>query len=52
MNKAVTDGVVFMPTPFSDGLDVWSRGDGTPGSDTYDGVASAAFVPADRMKRT
>ena len=47
MNKAVTDGVVFMPTPFSDGLDVWSRSDGTPGSDTYDGFATAAYVPAD-----
>ena len=47
MNKAVTDGVVFMPTPFSAGLDVWSRGDGTPGSDTYAGFATAAFVPAD-----
>ncbi|MFC4732128.1 right-handed parallel beta-helix repeat-containing protein [Salipiger abyssi] len=47
MNKAVTDGVVFMPTPFSEGLDVWSRGDGTPGSDTYDGLATAAYVPAD-----
>ncbi|MBY6003344.1 right-handed parallel beta-helix repeat-containing protein [Salipiger bermudensis] len=47
MNKAVTDGVVFMPTPFSQGLDVWSRSDGTPGSDTYDTDANAAFVPAD-----
>lgn len=35
MNKAITDGVVLMPTPFAAGLDVWSSGDGTPGSDTY-----------------
>ncbi len=48
MNKAITDGVVLMPTPFSAGLGVWARGDGTPGSDTYDGLATAAFVPADQ----
>jgi hypothetical protein len=48
MNKAITDGVTFMPTPFEQGLDVWSSGDGTPGSDTYDGAINAAFVPADQ----
>ena len=48
MNKAITDGVVFMPPAFSAGLDVWSSGDGTPGSDTYDNAANAAFVPADQ----
>ncbi|MDA7426494.1 right-handed parallel beta-helix repeat-containing protein [Thalassococcus lentus] len=49
MNKAITDGVVFMPTAFSqDTLGQWSRGDGTPGSATYSGYASAAFVPADQ----
>lgn len=47
MNKAITDGVVFMPTPFEAGLDVWSSGEGTPGSDTYDNAVNAAFVPAD-----
>ncbi|WP_226624568.1 right-handed parallel beta-helix repeat-containing protein [Alloyangia pacifica] len=47
MNIAVTDGVVLTPTPFSQGLNVWSRGDGRPGSDTYASYASAAFVPAD-----
>ncbi len=26
----------------------WSSGDGTPGSDTYDGASNAAFVPADQ----
>lgn len=48
MNKAITDGVVLMPQPFSAGLAQWSRGDGTPGSDTYAGLATAAFVPADQ----
>ncbi len=48
MNKAITDGVVLMPAPFSAGLGQWSRGDGTPGSDTYDNFATAAFVPADQ----
>ncbi|WP_208352467.1 glycosyl hydrolase family 28-related protein [Pseudaestuariivita rosea] len=48
MNKAITDGLVFMPPAFQFGLDQWSSGDGTPGSDTYDGAANAAFVPADQ----
>ena len=48
MNKAITDGLVFMPTAFEAGLDVWSSGNGTPGSDTYDGAVNAAFVPADQ----
>lgn len=47
MNKAITDGVVLMPPAFAQGLNVWARGDGTPGSDTYAGTATAAFVPAD-----
>ncbi|MEN8892130.1 MAG: glycosyl hydrolase family 28-related protein, partial [Planktotalea arctica] len=47
MNKAITDGVVLMPPAFAQGLNVWARGDGTPGSDTYQGTATAAFVPAD-----
>ncbi|MBE9636606.1 right-handed parallel beta-helix repeat-containing protein [Salipiger mangrovisoli] len=47
MNIAVTDGVVLTPTPFSEGLAVWSRGDGRPGSDNYASDASAAYVPAD-----
>ncbi|NDV98604.1 glycosyl hydrolase family 28-related protein [Salipiger sp. PrR002] len=47
MNIAVTDGVVLTPTPFSEGLDVWSRGDGRPGSDTYASSVAAAYVPAD-----
>ncbi len=48
MNKAITDGVLLMPPPFAGGLDVWSRENGTPGSDTYDGALDAAFVPADQ----
>ena len=48
MNKAITEGLVLTPPPFANGLEVWSRGDGTPGSSTYDGFANAAFVPADQ----
>ncbi|PHQ97993.1 MAG: hypothetical protein COB39_09585 [Marinosulfonomonas sp.] len=48
MNKAITDGLVFTPSEFADGLDVWSSQDGTVGQDTYAGAANAAFVPADQ----
>lgn len=48
MNKAITDGVLLMPPAFADGLNVWSSGDGTPGSDTYQNAPNAAFVPADQ----
>jgi hypothetical protein len=48
MNKAITDGVLLMPPAFANGLDVWSSGDGRPGSDTYANAANAAFVPADQ----
>ncbi|MES0826355.1 glycosyl hydrolase family 28-related protein [Ruegeria sp. SCP11] len=47
MNKAITDGIVFMPPAFANGLNVWSSGDGTSGSPTYDGSGTGAFVPAD-----
>ena len=47
MNKVITEGVVLMPPAFSAGLGNWSSGDGTPGSDSYDGAVNAAFVPAD-----
>jgi len=47
MNKAITDGLVLMPPPFSAGLDVWSSGDGTPGSPTYQGAANVALVASD-----
>jgi hypothetical protein len=48
MNKAITDGLVLMPPAFSAGLNLWSRGDGTPGSASYNGQPDAAFVPADQ----
>jgi hypothetical protein len=48
MNKAITDGLVLMPAPFSAGLNLWSREDGTPGSGSYAGQPNAAFVPADQ----
>ncbi|MDP2738058.1 MAG: glycosyl hydrolase family 28-related protein [Pseudorhodobacter sp.] len=48
MNKAITDGLVLMPPPFSAGLNQWSREDGTPGTGTYAGQPNAAFVPADQ----
>lgn len=48
MNKAITDGVVLTPPAFANGLNVWSSGDGTPGSDTYQNAINAAFVPADQ----
>ncbi len=48
MNKAITDGLVFTPPEFANGLDVWSSQDGTVGQDTYAGAANAAFVPADQ----
>lgn len=47
MNKAITDGLALMPPKFAEGLNVWSSGDGTPGSDNYDGAANANFVAAD-----
>ncbi|MEM9550363.1 MAG: glycosyl hydrolase family 28-related protein [Pseudomonadota bacterium] len=48
MNKAITDGVQLMPPAFANGLNVWSSGDGTPGSDTYANAVNAVFVPADQ----
>ncbi|MDP5085980.1 MAG: right-handed parallel beta-helix repeat-containing protein [Yoonia sp.] len=48
MNKAITDGIVFNPLPFSAGLGLWSSGDGTPGSDTYAISGSGVFVAADQ----
>ncbi|GAB4388584.1 glycosyl hydrolase family 28-related protein [Albidovulum sp.] len=48
MNKAITDGLVFMPPAFEYGLSVWSSGDGTPGSPSWDSSPDAAIVPADQ----
>ena len=47
MNKTITEGLVFTPPEFANGLDVWSSQDGTAGQDTYDGAANAAFVLSD-----
>lgn len=48
MNKVITDGLVLNPAPFANGLNVYSSGNGTPGSDTYANAPNAAFVPADQ----
>lgn len=48
MNKAITDGLVLMPPPFSAGLNLWSRENGTPGSGSYQGQANAALVTNDQ----
>lgn len=47
MNKAITQGLVFTPPPFSAGLNLWSREDGLPGQGSYLGQPNAAFVPSD-----
>lgn len=48
MNKAITDGLVFMPPAFQQGLGVWSSGDGTPGAPSWNGSPDAVLVPADQ----
>ncbi len=48
MNKAISEGLVLMPVPYSAGLNQWSRENGTPGSASYAGMANAAYVPADQ----
>lgn len=48
MNKAITDGLVFMPPAFAQGLDVWSSADGAPGQPTWNGSPDAVLVPADQ----
>ena len=48
MSNATINGADLIPTPYVDGLDVYSRGNGTPGTDTYDSAPNAAFVPADQ----
>jgi len=48
MNKAITDGLVLMPPPFSAGLNLWSRENGTPGSGSYQGQPNAALVSNDQ----
>ncbi len=48
MNKAITEGLVLMPPPFSAGLNLWSREDGRSGQGSYLGQANAAYVPSDQ----
>ena len=48
MNKAITEGLVLMPPPFSAGLSLWSREDGRPGQGSYDAQPNAAYVPSDQ----
>jgi hypothetical protein len=47
MNKAITQGLVFTPPPFSAGLTHWSREDSLPSQGSYHGQPNAAFVPSD-----
>ncbi len=48
MNKAITQGLVLMPPPFSAGLNLWSRFDGLSGQGSYQAQPNAAYVPADQ----
>ena len=48
MNKAISEGLVLMPPPFSAGLNLWSREDGLVGQGSYLGQSNAAFVPSDQ----
>lgn len=48
MNKAITQGLVFMPPAFAAGLNLWSREDGRAGQGSYLGQSNAAYVPNDQ----
>ncbi|MFC2968814.1 glycosyl hydrolase family 28-related protein [Acidimangrovimonas pyrenivorans] len=48
MDITITDGLVLMPPPFADGLDVWSQQDGTPGTPSWANQPNAALVAADQ----
>ena len=48
MNKAITEGLVLMPPPFSAGLNLWSREDGLTGQGSYLAQSNAAYVPSDQ----
>lgn len=48
MNKAITDGLVLMPPPFSAGLNQWSSANGLPGDASYSGAPNAALVTNDQ----
>ncbi len=47
MNKAITEGLDFMPPDFADGLSVWSSEDGTPGTVTYATNPAGTLVASD-----
>ncbi|MCB6178469.1 right-handed parallel beta-helix repeat-containing protein [Rhodobacter sp. Har01] len=48
MNKAITEGLVLMPPPFSAGLANWSSANGVPGDASYSGAPNAALVSNDQ----
>ncbi len=48
MNKAITDGLVLMPPPFSAGLTLWSSANGVPGDAAYQGQPNVALVSNDQ----
>jgi Pectate lyase superfamily protein len=48
MNKAITDGLVLMPPPFSAGLALWSSANGVPGDASYQGQPNVALVSNDQ----
>lgn len=48
MNKAITDGLVFNPPSFAQGLNLWSREDGRPGQPSYANQSNASIVSADQ----
>lgn len=48
MNKAITEGLVLMPPPFSAGLNLWSQEDGRSGQASWASASNAAYVPADQ----
>ena len=47
MNLHAHAEVDLMPPAFVEGLDDWSRGDGTPESPTYDAAENARLAPGD-----
>lgn len=47
MDKTIAQNVELMPPPFSDGLNVWSRQNGVPGSATYANSNSAQILLTD-----
>lgn len=47
MLHRTTPDLDLNPPPFSEGLDDWSRSDGTPDSPTYEGMAGARIIGSD-----